>query len=442
MKAAPAPALALAFATLTLVTLISPAFAQDSAKLGELERKVDILTQEIEKLKLGESTESPAEKIQSGFAASSSKVYGAKPNKISIGGYGEFNLTAPSKRNQKGDSSNQKKQLDLRRAVLYFGYKFNDWILFNSELEFEHASSGAGDEKRGEVEMEQAYIDFRLRDEIGIRAGHIIVPLGLVNEVHEPTVFHGVNRPSVETNLIPSTWHENGAGVFGEIGPVSYRSYIVGGLTAVANAEPKTDGFTAATGIREGRTEGSNTPIEDLAWASRVDVVPVAGVKAGVGLYVGEADQGRTVQSVPVTLWETHATAEWRGASVKALYVEGRIGNADTLNVAQGNTDAAKNSIGSRMFGGYAEASYDLLTLLKNAKGQSLSPFFRYERYDTQAKTPAAYSKDPANSRVEYTLGATYKPIPQIAVKLDQQWKRNQARTGVNQWNLGLAYIF
>ena len=146
--------------------------------------------------------------------------------------------------------------------------------------------------------------------------------------------------------------------------------------------------------------------------------------------------------TVPVTLWETHATAEYRGASVKALYAAGCIGNADSLNIAQGNTNAAQNSVGSRFFGGYAEAAFDVLSVVKNNKGQSLSPFFRYERYDTQAKTPSAFAKDPANSRVEYTLGVTYKPIPQIALKADQQWKRNQARTGVNQWNLGLAYIF
>jgi hypothetical protein len=165
-------------------------------------------------------------------------------------------------------------------------------------------------------------------------------------------------------------------------------------------------------------------------------------VKAGAGLYIGQADQGELVNSVPVTLWETHASGEWRGASLKALYAEGRIGNVDALNVAQGNTNAAQNSIGSKLFGGYVEAAYDVLTLLKDNRGQSASPFFRYERYDTQAKTPSAFAKDPANSRVEYTLGVTYKPITQVAIKLDQQWKRNQARTGVNQWNLGLAYIF
>ncbi len=429
-------------AVLIAVSPAAPAFAQDSAKLGELERKVDILTQEIEKLKLGESAEPAADKPVSGFAPAASKVYFAKPSKISIGGYGEFVVTAPSKRKQNGDPSGQKKQADLQRVVLYTGYKFNDWILFNSEIEFEHGGSGEGSETRGEITVEQAYIDFKLHDTIGIRAGNVIVPLGLVNEVHEPTTFHGVNRPNVERNIIPSTWHENGLGVFGDIGPVSYRSYLLAGLHGKNTADPKTDGFTAASALRGGRTAGAHTSIEDLAWATRVDVTPVQGVKAGAGLYVAQADQGDLTASVPVTLWETHATAEYRGASVKALYAAGSIGNADSLNIAQGNTNAAQNSVGSRFFGGYAEAAFDVLTLVKNNRGQSASPFFRYERYDTQARTPSAFAKDPANSRVEYTLGVTYKPITQVAVKLDQQWKRNQARTGVNQWNLGLAYIF
>ncbi len=423
----------------------TPLFAQDSVKLGELERKVDVLTQEIEKLKLGESAEPSATKSVSGFSPAASKIYFTKPSKVSIGGYGEFTVIAPSKRKQNGDPSGLKKQADLRRAVIYVGYKFDDRFLFNSEIEFEHAGSGEGSETRGEIAIEQAYLDFKAHENIGLRAGLVLVPLGLVNEIHEPTAFHGVNRPSVEQWIIPSTWRENGAGVFGDFGPVSYRSYVMAGLHGKNTADPKTDGFTGLKALRGGRTEGTNTSIEDLAWASRIDVTPVAGVKAGAALYIGQADQGDLASAVPVTLWETHATAEYRGASVKALYAAGRIGNADALSLAQGATagtvaDAA--TVGSRFFGGYAEAAFDVLSVFKNNKGQSLSPFFRYERYDTQAKTPGAFAKNPANSRVEYTLGATYKPIPQVAVKLDQQWKLNQAHTGVNQWNFGLAYIF
>ena len=436
------PRIAVLLSLFVALAPAAPVLAQDSPKLTELERKVDILTQEIEKLKLGDTAEPTAEKSVSGFSPAASKIYFTKPSKVSIGGYGEFTVTAPSKRKQNGNPSGLKKQADLRRAVVYVGYKFDERFLFNSEIEFEHAGSGEGGETRGEIAIEQAYLDFKAHANLGLRAGLLIVPLGLVNEIHEPTAFHGVNRPSVEQWIIPSTWRENGAGVFGDIGPVAYRSYLMAGLHGKNTADPKTDGFTALKGIRGGRTEGTKSSIEDLAWASRIDVTPVQGVKVGAALYIAQADQGDLTASVPVTLWEAHATAEWRGASLKALYAESRIGNADALNAAQGFTDAAKDSVGSRSFGGYAEAAFDILSVVKNSKGQALSPFFRYERYDTQAKTPGAYSKNPANSRVEYTLGVTYKPIPQVAVKLDQQWKRDQARTGVNQWNFGLAYIF
>ncbi len=412
----------------------APAFAQDAAKLGELERKVDVLTQEIEKLKLGEAADPVAESTSPDMAPALSKVYRARPNKVSIGGYGEMTYTNVSKRKQDASAAGSRDVADFLRAVLYVGYKFNDWIIFNSELEFEHGTTG---NTRGEVSIEQAYVDFRFRPEIGARAGTLLVPMGLQNEIHEPTTFHGVKRTSVEQNVIPSTWRENGAGVFGDIGPVSYRSYLVTGLQATDNTG--VGGFTSSSGLRSGRSSGAKSLAEDFASVTRVDYKPLAGVMVGGSFYVGQADQSLVVNSVPVTVWEGHLKAEYRGAELRALYAEGRIGNADLVNITQA---ASKRTIGSKLFGGYVEGAYDVLSLVKNNKGHYLAPFFRYERYDTQADTPSAFAKNPQNSRVEYTAGLTYKPIPQVAVKADHQWMLNQARTGVNQWNLGLAYIF
>ena len=342
-----------------------------------------------------------------------------------------------SKRKQNADPAGARDEADFLRAVLYVGYKFNDWILFNSELEFEHASTG---KTRGEVSVEQAYVDFRLRDEIGVRAGTVLVPMGLQNEFHEPTTFSGVRRTSVEQNIIPSTWRENGVGVFGDLGPVSYRSYVVSGLQAMTNTG--VTGFSSSSGLRNGRSSGAKSYAEDLASVTRLDYKPVPGVLVGGSFYVGQADQSLIVHSVPVTLWEGHLKAEYGGAELRAMYAEGRVGNEDTVNIASGFTNAAKTSVGSKLFGGYVEGAYDVLSVVKNGKGHYLAPFFRYERYDTQADTPSAFANNPANSRVEYTAGLTYKPIPQVAVKADHQWMLNQARTGVNQWNLGLAYIF
>ncbi|MEQ1917992.1 MAG: hypothetical protein ABL955_02250, partial [Elusimicrobiota bacterium] len=273
-----------------------------------------------------------------------------------------------------------------------------------------------------------------------VRAGTLIVPMGLQNEIHEPTTFHGVRRTSVETNIIPSTWRENGAGVYGDLGPVTYRSYLVSGLQATTNTG--VTGFASSGGFRNGRSSGAKSYAEDFASVTRIDYKPVSGVLVGGSFYVGQADQSLVVNSVPVTLWEGHLKAEYRGAELRALYTEAHVGNADMVNIANGYTSAAKTSIGSKMFGGYVEGAYDVLSIVKNSKGHYLAPFFRYERYDTQANTPSAFAKNPQNSRVEYTAGLTYKPIPQVAIKADHQWMLNQARTGVNQWNMGLAYIF
>ena len=419
----------------------TPVLTPENAKLDELARKVDILTQEIEKLKLGEAADSisevPTSSAISGFAPAASKVYRTRPNKVSIGGYGEMTYQNFSKRKQNADPASVRDEADFLRAVLYIGYKFNDWILFNSETEFEHGSTGKG---RGEVSVEMAYVDFRLLDAIGIRIGTILVPMGLQNEIHEPTTFHGVRRTSVEQNIIPSTWRENGAGIFGDIGAISYRSYLVSGLQATTNTG--VTGFSSSSGLRNGRSSGAKSYAEDLACVTRIDYKPVSGVLVGGSFYFGQADQSLVGNAVPVTLWEGHLKAEHRGAELRALYAAGRVGNAHTVNSAQGILNTMTTSVGSKLFGGYVEGAYDVLTLVNNNRGHLLSPFIRYERYDTQAQTPSSFAKNTANSRVEYTLGVTYKPIPQVAVKADHQWLLNQAHTGVNQWNLGLAYIF
>ncbi len=410
-----------------LLLLAAPAFAQQD-KTTDIERKLDALTQEVEQLKLND-TAAPA---------SASNPLAA----IRWGGYGEFNALMPSRVDQKGNSSGLTKSLDLRRFVLLGEHDFNERWSLRFELEMEHAGTGQGSETRGEFEVEQAYLDYRATDWLTARAGHVLVPVGWVNLHHEPTAFHGVNRPSVEQLVIPSTWHENGAGLVGRAGIFDYQTYVLSGLKASNAGTPTTDGFSGSAAIGGGKTEGANSPIENLAWAGRVDVRPVAGVVAGGSLYVGRADQGQIGASVPVSLWEAHLLGEWKGLEARGLFAQGRIGNADSLNARLlANDGTFTDFVGRKFFGGYVEAAYNALSLRPRAS-QYLAPFFRYERYDTQQSVPRGFANNAANSRVEYTVGVTYRPIPQIALKADQQWKRNQARTGVNQWNLGVGWSF
>lgn len=416
-----------------VLSLALPASAQvTQEKMSEIERKIEALSKEMENIKLGEAAPEPvAEKAQLSFGPAASKVYGVAEKKVSIGGYGEMSYQNFARRRQDGGSAGLRDRADFVRAILYAGYKFNDWILFNSETEFEHGST-TNQGARGEVSIEMAYLDFRFHELVGARAGLLLMPMGITNEMHEPTTFHGVQRPSVERNVIPSTWRENGAGLFGEWRQLSWRTYVVAGLQAVANTGPT--GFTDTTGIRSGRSSGANSMAEDLAVVARADYKPAEGSIVGGSIYHGEADQGLLNASVPVSLWEVHGQTEFRGAELKALYTEGRISGTQAINASNGRV------IGRRLFGGYAEGAFNVLSLCQTAK--YLAPFFRYERYDTQLRTDANLAKNRASSRVEYTAGLTFKPIPQVAIKADHQWLKNQARTGVNQWNLGLGYIF
>lgn len=422
--------------TTALLTLLlaAPSFAQSQAdKVQELERKLDALSQEVEQLKLGGASGAPG------------TAYGEeKPDflkRLSLGGYGELEALVPSGKNQKADPSSRRKTADLHQFVLEGEYRFADWISMNFELEWEHAGSGQGGETRGEVDAEQAYVDFRYNAALRARVGHLLVPMGMVNLWHEPPFFHGVLRPAVETVIIPSTWHENGAGFLGRWRALDYQTYVVAGLNAVKGTDPSVDGFTGTNGIRGSSSEGSNSPIENVAWVGRLDVRPFAGALFGGSLYEGRADQ-QTTSRIPVSLWEAHLSADWRGAELRALYSEGRIGDADVVNASQLVQDATfKDFAGARFFGGYVQGAFNVLSLCPKTSHYA-APFFRYERYDTASRVPDQFGGNPATSRVDYVTGLTYKPVSQVALKIDHMWRRNQARSGVNQWDLGLGFMF
>ncbi len=220
------------------VSRLKEAGPGEDEKIRELERRIDLLAVEIERLRTGGAVEETTLEGRKGLGPAASTVYG-KDRGVAIGGYGEALYTNHAELRQDEEPSSAIDEFDFLRAVFYVGYKFSDSILFNSEIEVEHASTDEG----GSVSVEFAYLEFQKRPEIGLRAGMLLVPVGFVNELHEPPVFHGARRPEVELAILPTTWRENGAGLFGAAGPFEYRAYGVVGL--------RSSGFTAA-GIRGG----------------------------------------------------------------------------------------------------------------------------------------------------------------------------------------------
>lgn len=405
--------------------------AGSNPDLAEVSRQIQILTQEIEALKTRQTeTTAVADKEQFGLGAAASKIYRVEHG-ISFGGYGEMLYENYAGSNDAGTRSTTKDKFDMLRGVLYTGYKFNDRVLFNSELEFEHGSTGSG----GEASVEFAYLDFMLNQNIGARAGLLLVPMGLVNEMHEPTTYLAARRSVTENAIIPTTWREMGAGIFGEHGPISWRTYLVTSIRG--------DRFTAG-GVRGGRQKGANSQAEDFALTGRVDWEPFDGTTIGGSFYSGNSGQGNIVNGSVVegnyTVFDLHADAQFRGATVRALWAQGSIDDVAELNVLAGNL-AGNRSIGEELGGWYVEAGYDLATLRPFGE-MSLTPYFRYEQLDTQRSVPTGFTRNPANEQTIFTYGIQFRPVSQAVIKLDYQNSDNEAGTGLDQWNIGIGYIF
>ena len=415
--------------------------AATDAKLDELSRRIDILAQEIQNMKIGEAAPAVEAGAQSGersvehfgIGPAAAKVYGVKKG-VSIGGYGEVLYNNFASRDQSGNPTSGDDVITLLRAVLYLGYKFDNHFVLNTEIEYENAVVAS--DKGGEAEVEFAYVDYMHSAAFNARSGLVLIPSGLVNQLHEPTAFLGARRPGVEEFIIPTTWRELGAGAYGTIGPISYQAYGVNGLNAA--------GYSADEGIREGRQEGSEALAKSWAFAGRADFTAIPGLLAGVSVFSGDAGQGQYTPSgvkiaAPTTVFDAHADWRWRGLWLRGLYARTSVGQTELIN--QQNNLEGDESVGSLQEGWYAQAGYDVLSLVSETKF-NLIPFVRYEQYDTQAAVPVGYERNPENDVQQLTIGLAFQPIPQLILKTDWQQRHNAAKTGTNVFNASLGYVF
>ncbi len=346
-----------------------------------------------------------------------------------LGGYGEIVLNAPD--------DTQPTTIDVRRLVLYVGHNFTEKLRFYGELEMEHAVTSSTD--RGETEVEQAFIDYLAYRWLNLRAGLIIMPVGIVNQEHEPPTFNGADRPDTDLYIIPTTWREVGAGVFGAIGPFRYQLYGVTGFDAHR---------FSADGLSEGHQEGQFARAHSWAGVARLDCLPFAGADIGVSGYVGGAGQGdAAIGAAPVTLVEADARLRWKGLEVRAEFANVWVGNTTQLNAELYPDGGGGAFVARQMRGGYGEVGYDVLRPWKSKLkyASSLVAFGRYERTDTQAEV-VGHDRAAGHDREATTGGLNFRPIAELALKLDYQRRsidvEGAPRHGWNQVNLGLGWMF
>lgn len=405
-----------------------PSDVEQQAQIDELERRIEVLAAEVEQLRSGEAPQielTDERRRALGLAPSAAATYRRATQGVSFAGYGEMLLENFASENEAGGRGAPTTRLDFLRAILYTGYRFNDKFLFNSEIEVEHGN---------EIWVEFAYVDYLANEHLTLRSGMLLLPLGLTNEFHEPTVYLGARRPETEQRIIPSTWRENGAGVLGSAGMVNFRVYVTNGLRGA--------GFTSA-GLRGGRQRGSNALAANLALSGRVDLTPVPGVFGGVAFYHGGSGQEQVVLDgsrldVGTTVVEVHGQAQLRGWDVRALFAEASIDGAGTVSRALRLPVAAP--LADTMRGGYLQAGYNVLSQV--ATDLAITPYIRYEHVDTQHRIPAGFTKDWSRDGTFRTLGVEIKPIGNIVIKTDYQWVSNAANTGRSQFNINLGYVF
>jgi hypothetical protein len=433
------PVTLLALVITTLVALgtdADPAVAQTEERL---QQKVDVLAEEVARLR--ELLEVPATEEQRlegkhGMSPVAAKVYAGDPG-LSIGGYGEFYYAAAL-----GDDG--RNTADFYRFIAYLGYKFSDRVVMNTELEFEHATTAANwDGDAGSVSVEFAYLDFLLSEEFNVRAGNLLVPMGFINTLHEPVFYRGNFRPELERRIIPSTWREIGAGAHGSFGDgVRYTAYVVNGL----------DGADFdARGVRGGRQKGNRVAFEDVGLVAAVDWDHGGKLRLGGSAYHGGADHdGMTdpaLAGLDVSHWilEAHAQYRHRGLEARAMIAAAGIDGAGDLTQAI-FPDAGGALIPEAQDGWYVDVAYDVAPLLFGPETSfSLSPWLRYEDLRLQSEVPelAGRSADPTLDQQLLTIGLEGRPHPQVVVKLDYVLTDTAADTDPDdQMRVGAGYAF
>lgn len=394
-----------------------------------------------------------------------------------IGGYGEavaafkdyginrFNGSAS------GNTKMDRNTISIPRFVLALDYKFDSKWILGAEIEFEAGGTGSAMElentengeyeteieKGGEVALEQFHITRLIHPAINVRAGHLIVPVGLTNAHHEPINFFGTVRPESETTILPCTWHETGLELFGSFGKgygrFDYQAMVVAGLNA--------NGFdrnTWVAGGKQGFFEEDN--FTSPGYAARIDYRGVEGLRVGLSAYFC-ADAGKnsdkpqtysSIGKVPVTILS--ADAQYRGKYLIARgnFIYGDLGESAALGkVYQSNkapytklTPIAKNVL---CYG--AEAGVNLSSLFPEKKLPVVYPFARYEYCNPQEKGEKGQTMDKRLQTSMWTMGLNWFALPNLVVKADYTTRRigtaklfgSGNYNNENEFAIGIAYV-
>jgi len=341
---------------------------------------------------------------------------------VSWGAYGEAHYS-------NFQSNGKADMLDLHRLVLLSEAQLAERWRFIAEIEFEHALIGEG--KPGEVEVEQALVEFTYAGAHAVQAGMMLVPISIGNLYHEPTIFHGVERPLFDSRIVPTTWFDIGVAAHGPI--IAGLDYTVALQTGVNGQN-----LSASNGFRSGRQKGAEAKAQDLMITGRLDYRPFPSTWLSVAVNAGGIDQ-RTqdegeLDSDSVTGTLAVAEARWAdfGWETGVSLGQGQISDPQELGATLPETFR-----GVSVF-----AAYDVLRLTQLDTAHQLFVFARYEKLDNNASMANGVPQNEALNTRSYQYGLTWKPNAHVVGKFDYQDIENDDGSGSDVWSLGVGFAF
>ncbi len=407
---------------IAVIALMVPAHAEqisvDKEEYENLKKAVEFLmSQQKEAMEKATRAEEKADEATE-IAIATADVVEDSPldafEGISLGGYGEVhynNLSAD-------DSDRDLEEVDLHRFVLFIGKEFNDDLRFVSEFEIEHGGvESDGDPLGGEVEIEQAYVEYDVNDKAQVRGGVFLVPTGILNETHEPPTFYGVERNDVESIIIPSTWWEAGVGsTFRTNNGFTFDAALHSGLN-----------FSGVDGrIRSGRGKVSNQRLSDPAVTGRVKYTGIQGLELAASIN-HQTDPTQDDDSIAVddfideaTLYQAHAIYNRGPFGLRALYAQWDL--SGDIEDAAGDID--------EQFGWYLEPSFKV--------NSWLGLYARYEEVEG-ARVQDQFS--------QWEVGANWWPHSDVVVKFDYRDRSHDPEAeeqgrDFDGFDLGIGYMF
>ncbi|WP_282134494.1 hypothetical protein [Seonamhaeicola maritimus] len=343
---------------------------------------------------------------------------------VTVGAYGELTYNQPEGGNG---------ELDVQRLVLLFGYKFNDKTQFVTEVEFEHVE---------EVFVEQAFVNYAVAPNMSIRGGLMLVPMGIVNEFHEPTTFNGVERPATDNVIIPTTWREIGFGVTGRFNDISlgYQAYVFNGFkSTISDGEGGVTGILkGSNGLRSGRQKAIKSTVDSPTLSTKLDYYGIPGLRLGLSGYFGKTQATDDVEDIDganigISMIGLDARYAYQRFTARGQFIRASLSDTGAYN------DLTGRDLGSALQGWYLEGAYNLLPQ-KNE--QRLFAFLRYEKYDTHADTEGSLLRNDNYNKTDITTGISYHIAPGVVFKGDYQFRDSKGSDVANRLNFGIGVWF